>query len=153
MCTATNAPKLSALRHNPAVALTIDTEVHPPEILLVRGRAELDVVEGIPDEYLEMNGTYTMTPEQRVEWEAEDAFALRRHGPDRRHPDVGEADRLRDHPPERGRGTGPAAGRTSARLSATTTIERPTGVSNRDPAWHRDADRWPIPLRDGLGAR
>jgi hypothetical protein len=71
MCTAKNAAKVPALRHNPAVALTIDTEVHPPRILLIRGRAELDVVEGIPDEYLEMNGTYTMTPEQRVEWEAE----------------------------------------------------------------------------------
>jgi hypothetical protein len=31
----------------------------------------LDEVEGIPDEYLHMNGTYGMTPEQRVEWEAE----------------------------------------------------------------------------------
>ena len=51
----------------PAVALTIDTEAHPPKILLIRGRAELDVVEGIPDEYLEMNGTYQMTPEQRGE--------------------------------------------------------------------------------------
>jgi hypothetical protein len=71
MCTAKNAAKVPALRHNPAVALTIDTEVHPPRILLIRGRAELDVVEGIPDEYLEMNGTYTMTPEQRVDWEAE----------------------------------------------------------------------------------
>ena len=71
MCTAKNAPKLPALRENPAVALTIDTEVHPPKILLVRGRAELDVVDGIPDEYLQMNGTYAMTPEQRVEWEAE----------------------------------------------------------------------------------
>lgn len=71
MCTPTNAPKLAALRENPAVALTIDTEVHPPKILLIRGQAELDVVDGIPDEYLEMNGTYTMTPEQRVEWEAE----------------------------------------------------------------------------------
>jgi hypothetical protein len=71
MCTAKNAAKVSALRHNPAVALTVDTEVHPPKILLLRGRAELDVVEGIPDEYLEMNGSYTMTPEQRVEWEAE----------------------------------------------------------------------------------
>jgi nitroimidazol reductase NimA-like FMN-containing flavoprotein (pyridoxamine 5'-phosphate oxidase superfamily) len=30
MCTAKNAPKLTALRHNPAVALTIDTEVHRP---------------------------------------------------------------------------------------------------------------------------
>ena len=70
MCTTTNAPKLHALRNDPMVALTIDTEVHPPKILLIRGRAELDVVDGIPDEYLQMNGTYTMTDEQRVEWEA-----------------------------------------------------------------------------------
>ena len=35
------------------------------------GRAELDDVDGIPDEYLQMNGYYQMTPEQRVEWEAE----------------------------------------------------------------------------------
>jgi hypothetical protein len=70
MCTAKNAPKLIALRHNPAVALTIDTEVHPPKILLIRGNAELDEVDGIPEEYLQANGTYTMTPEQRVEWEA-----------------------------------------------------------------------------------
>ena len=70
MCTSTNAPKLASLRHNPAVALTIDTEVHPPNLLLIRGHAELDVVDGIPDEYLEMNGSYQMTPEQRVEWEA-----------------------------------------------------------------------------------
>lgn len=71
MCTAKNASKLVALRHNPAVALTIDTEVHPPKILLIRGQAELDAVDGIPDEYLQMSGTYTMTPEQRVEWETE----------------------------------------------------------------------------------
>jgi len=71
MCTTKNAPKLPALRHNPMVALTIDTEVHPPKILLIRGRAELDVVDGIPDEYLQMNGSYEMTAEQRVEWEAE----------------------------------------------------------------------------------
>jgi hypothetical protein len=71
MCTSKNAPKLSALRRNPMVALTIDTEVHPPKILLIRGRAELDVVEGIPDEYLQMNGSYQMTSEQRVEWETE----------------------------------------------------------------------------------
>jgi hypothetical protein len=71
MCTSTNAAKLPALRQNPAVALTIDTEVHPPQILLIRGRAELDVVAGIPDEYLQMNGSYQMTAEQRTEWEAE----------------------------------------------------------------------------------
>ena len=71
MCTSTNAPKLVSLRRNPAVALTIDTEVHPPKILLLRGDAVLDEVEGIPDEYLQMNGTYEMTEEQRVEWETE----------------------------------------------------------------------------------
>jgi hypothetical protein len=71
LCTTKNAPKLPSLRANPAVALTIDTEVHPPKILLIRGRAELDVVDGIPEEYLQMNGSYEMTPEQRVEWERE----------------------------------------------------------------------------------
>jgi hypothetical protein len=71
MCTTKNAPKLHALRNNPTVALTIDTEVHPPRILLIRGTAELDVVDGIPDEYLQMNGSYQMSAEQRVEWEAE----------------------------------------------------------------------------------
>jgi hypothetical protein len=69
MCTAKNTRKLPALRRNPAVALTIDTEVHPPHVLLIRGPAELDVVDGIPDEYLQWNGTYQMTPEQRTEWE------------------------------------------------------------------------------------
>jgi len=71
MCTTKNAPKLPSLRENPMVALTIDTEVHPPKILLIRGRAELDVVDGIPDEYLTMNTSYEMTAEQRVEWERE----------------------------------------------------------------------------------
>ncbi len=71
MCTPKNAPKLASLRQNPAVAITIDTEVHPPTILLVRGTVELDEVDGIPEEYLEMNGSYAMTAEQRVEWEAE----------------------------------------------------------------------------------
>jgi hypothetical protein len=71
VCTPKNAPKLAALRENPEVALTIDTEVHPPKILLIRGRVELDVVDGIPAEYLKQTGAYEMTPEQRVVWEAE----------------------------------------------------------------------------------
>ena len=49
-------PKLPSPRHNPTVALTIDTEVHPPKILLIRGPAELDVVDGIPEEYLASEG-------------------------------------------------------------------------------------------------
>ncbi|MEV0584591.1 pyridoxamine 5'-phosphate oxidase family protein [Nonomuraea sp. NPDC050310] len=71
MCTPKNAPKLHALRANPMVALTVDTESHPPKILLIRGRAELDHVDGIPAEFLQQTTTYQMTPEQRVEWEAE----------------------------------------------------------------------------------
>jgi nitroimidazol reductase NimA-like FMN-containing flavoprotein (pyridoxamine 5'-phosphate oxidase superfamily) len=71
MCTAKNAAKVAALRHDPAVALTMDTEAHPPKILLVRGRAELDVVAGIPEEFLGMNNAHRMTPEQYTEWEAE----------------------------------------------------------------------------------
>ena len=71
VCTPTNAPKLASLRQNPTVALTIDTEVHPPLILLMRGTVELDEVDGIPDEYLKVNSTYEMSAEQRVEWERE----------------------------------------------------------------------------------
>jgi hypothetical protein len=71
MCTPKNAPKLRALSENPMVALTIDTEVHPPKILLIRGRAELDPVDGIPAEFLQTTSSYEMTPEQRVSWESE----------------------------------------------------------------------------------
>ena len=53
VCTATNAPKVRALRKNPKVALTIDTDTMPPHVLLVRGTASVEVVDGIPDEYLE----------------------------------------------------------------------------------------------------
>ena len=70
MCTSTNAAKLVSLRRNPAVALTIDTEVYPPNILLLRGEAMLDEVQGIPDEYIQASRTHHMSPEQRVEWEA-----------------------------------------------------------------------------------
>jgi hypothetical protein len=69
MCTSKNARKLAALRRRPAVAMTMDTEVHPPKVLLLRGQAELDAVDGIPDEYMQWNGSYEMTPEQRAEWE------------------------------------------------------------------------------------
>ena len=87
MCTAKNARKLPALRKNPAVALTIDTEVHPPKILLIRGVAELDEVDGIPDEYLQASGTYKMTAEQR-QARRSTSLAVRRHGQGRGHADV-----------------------------------------------------------------
>ena len=69
-CTAKNAPKLKHLRVNPAVSLTIDTEEYPPKILLIRGTAELDYCDDIPEEFIGINNASQMTPEQRVEWEA-----------------------------------------------------------------------------------
>jgi len=46
------APKFAALRARPRVALTIDTP-SPTRSLLLRGDAEIDVVDGVVPEYLE----------------------------------------------------------------------------------------------------
>lgn len=40
-----------ALRVNPRVALTLDTEDQPPEVLLLRGNAEIAEVQGVVPEY------------------------------------------------------------------------------------------------------
>ena len=45
------AGRLQALRANSDVAVTIDTETFPPEVLTIRGRAEVSEVDGIPAEY------------------------------------------------------------------------------------------------------
>src|SRR6266700_7865587 len=45
------AQRLRALRANPVVAVTIDTDSFPPEVLSIRGRAELKDIEGVPPEY------------------------------------------------------------------------------------------------------
>lgn len=53
MASPLNAPKVEALAANPTVALTIDTESFPPHVLLVRGEAAVEVVDGVPDEFVE----------------------------------------------------------------------------------------------------
>jgi pyridoxamine 5'-phosphate oxidase-like protein len=53
ICTVPDSPKVRALRVNPHVALTIDTVSFPPHVLLVRGAVSMDVVDGVPLEYLE----------------------------------------------------------------------------------------------------
>ena len=58
VCTARNAPKVTALQANPRVALSIDKETQPPHILLVRGNAAVEIVDGVPDEYLEASRKY-----------------------------------------------------------------------------------------------
>jgi hypothetical protein len=67
--TAPKAAKVKALRKNPRVALTIDTESFPPKVLLIRGAAELKLEDGVPDEYI-IAGTKVMTAEQHMEWTA-----------------------------------------------------------------------------------
>jgi Pyridoxamine 5'-phosphate oxidase len=53
VCTVPKSPKVKALAVRPDVAMTIDTETFPPNVLLVRGRATSELVAGVPPEYLE----------------------------------------------------------------------------------------------------
>lgn len=46
-----DAPKMDALRANPRVALTIDGDTWPYKVLLLRGKAQVDIVDGVPEEY------------------------------------------------------------------------------------------------------
>src|SRR5262245_29484982 len=52
LATHPTAPKHAALRARPRVALTIDT-ASPTRSVLLRGKAEIDVVDGVAPEYLE----------------------------------------------------------------------------------------------------
>src|SRR5579862_7514945 len=51
LVTPPKAPKLKALRKNPKVSLTIDENDFPQKVLLIRGTARLELVEGIVPEY------------------------------------------------------------------------------------------------------
>lgn len=53
VCTIPTSEKVRALRADPAVAITIDTDGHPPRALLLRGRADVEIVEGVPQDYLD----------------------------------------------------------------------------------------------------
>jgi hypothetical protein len=45
------APKLKALRKHPKVALTIDGNTPPYKVLLIRGMASVEIVDGVPQAY------------------------------------------------------------------------------------------------------
>jgi PPOX class probable F420-dependent enzyme len=51
LATPPKAPKLKALKKNPKVALTIDDNTFPHKVLLVRGTARLETLNGIVPEY------------------------------------------------------------------------------------------------------
>src|SRR6476469_7715070 len=67
MATLPKAAKVAALRKNPKVALTIDQGAFPPKVLLIRGTAEVELVQGIPHGHLTA-GRKVMTDEQYPEW-------------------------------------------------------------------------------------
>lgn len=61
------APKIKALQENPDVAITIDTNEWPYKVLLIRGKAEIDLVDGVPAEYAECAERY-FGPEAGAGW-------------------------------------------------------------------------------------
>jgi hypothetical protein len=69
MATHPKSPKVRALTRQPKVALTIDTNDFPPHVLSVRGTASIEVVDGVPWEYLEASRRF-IAPEQWQGFEA-----------------------------------------------------------------------------------
>jgi hypothetical protein len=67
--TVPTSAKVKALKKNPRVALTIDTEGFPPNVLLIRGSAALELVDGVPDGYVEA-GHKVVPADKMPGWEA-----------------------------------------------------------------------------------
>ena len=61
------APKLRALAADPRVALTIDDNTWPHKVLLVRGRARIELLDDVSPEY-ERAATRYFGPEQGPAW-------------------------------------------------------------------------------------
>lgn len=74
MATFGGAPKIRALQANPDVAVTIDIDSNPPEILSLRGRASVTEVTGVVPEYAQAVHRYVD--------EEEAAARLEQLGPD-----------------------------------------------------------------------
>ena len=67
MATPPKAPKLKALAKNPKVSLTIDDNTFPHKVLLIRGSARLEPVQGIVPEYAQCAERY-FGPEMAKAW-------------------------------------------------------------------------------------
>ena len=65
ICTATTSPKARALAQRPHVAVSIDEGATPMDSksILIRGRAVLETVDGVPEEYI-AGARKVMAPEQ-----------------------------------------------------------------------------------------
>ena len=53
MWTVPRSAKVRALQRDPRVAVTIDTNDFPPNVLLIRGTATVEEIEGVPQGYLD----------------------------------------------------------------------------------------------------
>jgi len=69
MATVPKAAKVRALQQHPLVAITIDTQDQwPPRALLIRGSARVELVDGVPDSYVE--AARKVTPAEQFDaWE------------------------------------------------------------------------------------
>jgi PPOX class probable F420-dependent enzyme len=72
MGTSAAAPKVKALRRDPRIAVTIDQEGFPAQVLLLRGTAQLQEITGVVPEYAEAARRY-MGDEQGRGWAAQAA--------------------------------------------------------------------------------
>lgn len=69
IATVVRSAKVAAIRKNPRVALSVDRSGMPPRALLVRGAATVEIVDGVPDEYVA--AARKITPDEAMQaWEA-----------------------------------------------------------------------------------
>jgi Pyridoxamine 5'-phosphate oxidase len=69
VASAVSSPKTKALQANPKVALTIDSEGFPPKVLLLRGTAQVEVVDGVADVFL-WASKRRVPDDQWIDWQA-----------------------------------------------------------------------------------
>ena len=69
IASAVGSAKTKALRANPMVALCIDSEDFPPKVLLLRGTARVEVVDGVPDVFLRASKK-RVSHDRWADWEA-----------------------------------------------------------------------------------
>ena len=105
LATPPKAPKLKALAADPRVALTIDDNQWPYKVLLVRGRASMQMVDDVVPEY-ELAAARYSGPEQGAAWVS--TLQGKHMALSRSHP-AGWGTGLPDPVPQRPDAVGPAA--------------------------------------------
>jgi hypothetical protein len=68
--TVPRSEKVAALQRDPRVAGTIDVDAMPPKVLLLRGTASVEIVDGVVDEWIEASRRH-MPGEMFGDWEAQ----------------------------------------------------------------------------------